>query len=1196
MHKVREQCNGPHSAPFAQRLDLGWVIVGDVCLGRAHRPTNVSVFRTSVLVSGRHSILSPCTSSLVVKEKIDSLEPPDSFPSVSAASLDNDSLGSNVFQRTHHDDKLGMSMEDKLFLDLMDREVYMDEANCWVAPLPFRPNRPRLPNNRQHAINRLMSLRRMLEKKHTMKEHFFKFMQTMLDSDQAEPAPVLMQNQECWYLPIFGVYHPQKKDQIRVVFDSSAKHENISLNDVLLRGPDMNNSLLGVLMRFRKEPVAVTADIQQMFYCFIVQEDHRDFLRFLWFEDNDPSKRITEYRMKVHVFGNTPSPAVAIYSLRRAALHGEKEHGAEAKQFIMRNFYVDDGLSSFPTDDEAITVLKRTKEMLAESSIKLHKVASNSRAVMDAFPAEERAKNLVDLELTVDPLPPQRSLGLTWNLQSDTFTFHVSKERKPFTRRGILSTVNGLYDPLGYVAPVTIQGKALVRELSAQQAEWDVPLPALKEEQWRLWNDSLCELEQLQIDRPYTPVSLCSTRYRELCVFSDASTMAISAVAYLKTADTEGNTHIGFVMGKSKLAPHPPHTIPRLELCAAVLATEMADLITDELDIDIHKVTFYTDSRIVLGYIHNTSRRFYVYVANRVARIRKSTSPGQWHFVSTEHNPADHGTRSVPASMLKETNWFKGPSFLSRDSCPPPETFELIEPDTDIDVHTQQVTAFATKSFEGELSSHRFERFSSWKILNRAITKLIHKARAHTKSLNSKIDAPTQARLVIIRNVQHDVFAEEVKCLSRGDVISKSSPLRKLNPILDADGLLRVGGRISLADIPWEEKHPIIVPKKHHVATLLVRHYHEQVAHQGRHLTEGAVRSAGLWLIGGKRLVTNIIQKCVICNKLRGRMEEQKMSNLPAERLTPGPPFTNVGVDVFGPWIISTRRTRGGIAENKRWAVIFTCLVTRAVHIEVLESLSSSSFVNALRRFTAVRGPVRLFRSDRGTNFVGACKELRMNSEDPELATYLQNQGSRWIFNPPHSSHMGGVWERMIGVARRILDALLLKAKTLHLTHEVLVTFMSEVMAIMNARPLVPVSSDPDAPTILSPAMLLTQKTEPVLPPPGEYDLKDLYRKQWKQVQAMADGFWKRWRQEFLVSLQPRRKWHVEKPNLTEGDVVLLKDAQVKRNEWPVGVVVNAISSKDSKVRKVDVKVVRHGTQKMYTRPVSEVVLLVKNE
>lgn len=259
----------------------------------------------------------------------------------------------------------------------------------------------------------------------------------------------------------------------------------------------------------------------------------------------------------------------------------------------------------------------------------------------------------------------------------------------------------------------------------------------------------------------------------------------------------------------------------------------------------------------------------------------------------------------------------------------------------------------------------------------------------------------TQAKTAIIKSTQQDAFSEEIKSLSKGDAVSKSSALRKLNPFVDTKGLLRVGGRMPSAHGPWEEIHPIIVPNKHHVAILLVRYYHEQVAHQGRHLTEGAIRSAGLWLVGGKRLVSSIIHKCVTCKRLRGRTEEQQMASLPVDRVSPGPPFTNVGVDVFGPWTISSRRTRGGITENKRWAVIFTCMVTRAVHIEVLESLSSSSFVNALRRFTAIRGPVRLFRSDQGTNFIGACKELQINSEDPELATYLHNQDSTWTFNPP---------------------------------------------------------------------------------------------------------------------------------------------------------------------------------------------------
>ncbi|XP_026178998.1 uncharacterized protein LOC113139742 [Mastacembelus armatus] len=356
---------------------------------------------------------------------------------------------------------------------------------------------------------------------------------------------------------------------------------------------------------------------------------------------------------------------------------------------------------------------------------------------------------------------------------------------------------------------------------------------------------------------------------------------------------------------------------------------------------------------------------------------------------------------------------------------------------------------------------------------------------------------------------------------------------------------------------------------------ILVRWFHEQVAHQGRHITEGAVRSAGYWIVGGKRLVSSVIHKCVTCRRLRGKMEFQKMSDLPADRVTPEPPFTSVGIDVFGPWTVVTRRTRGGCAQSKRWAVLFTCMSTRAVHIELIEAMSTDSFINALRRFFSVRGPAKLLRSDRGTNFVGACKELGLDSENTTLRKYLHERGCSWMFNPPHASHMGGSWERLIGVVRRILDAMLVRNGSSHLTHEVLSTFMAEVMAIVNARPLVSISTDPDCPEILTPSKLLTQKMSAVLAPSGNFSSGQLFGKQWKQVQNLADTFWKRWKGEYLSTLQSRTKWTENKPNVREGDVVLLKDAQANRNEWPTGLVVKVFPSSDGKVRKVEVRTVK---------------------
>ena len=635
----------------------------------------------------------------------------------------------------------------------------------------------------------------------------------------------------------------------------------------------------------------------------------------------------------------------------------------------------------------------------------------------------------------------------------------------------------------------------------------------------------------------------------------------------------------------------------------------MAELILDEIDLKPEAVKFYCDSKVVLGYIYNQTKRFYVYVHNKVQRIRQSTQPDQWCYVATEHNPADHASRGVPASQLTSTSWFTGPTFLyklDKGQTEKQDSFELLDPELDVEIRPQ-VTCFATQPEVKELTPKRFERFSTWNSLLRGVSLLIHVARSqktdperhptecsgwHKCNKSYTPDELAQAKGVIIKSVQREVYSEEFTALSQKRQDLKTSSLAKLNPILE-DGVIRVGGRLKHAELNSDEKNPLILPGNHHVSTLLTRHYHEQVKHQGRHFTEGAVRASGLWIVGGKRLINSTLNKCVMCKRLRGKMEEQKMADLPPERLNLSPPFTYVGLDVFGPWAVTARRTRGGLAESRRWALLLTCMSTRAVHIEVLESMDTSSYINALRRLFAIRGPAKQLRSDCGTNFVGACNELKLGKErqDTGIHQYLNEQGCTWEFNPPHASHMGGAWERMIGVARRILDSILLQNKSSQLSHEVLCTYLAEVTAIINARPLVPVSTDPDSPFILTPTMLLTQKS-----PSGDFTHKDLFKSQWRQVQSLASKFWSRWNREYLPTLQSRRKWTKSHCNLQEGDLVLLKDKQVARNEWPLACVISAFASDDGKVRSVKVKVSAHDTIKTFVRPISEVILLLPNE
>lgn len=698
------------------------------------------------------------------------------------------------------------------------------------------------------------------------------------------------------------------------------------LNDQLLQGPDLINDLLGILIRFRKDKIAVVADVQQMFHSFLVEEEHRDYLRFLWHKDNIIENPLVTYRMRVHVFGNRPSPSIAMYGLQRIGKLSEKTHGPEVKKFIVNDFYVDDGLKSCPTEQDAIDLLYKTQDaMKIHGNLRLHKFASNSKTVMNAFDTQDLAKDLVELDFEKD-VPTQRSLGLLWDLKSDIFKFSISNENKPVTRRGILSTVNSLYDPLGFLSPVTISGKIILRKIVASSLDWGEELPEHLVTEWEAWKSALPALENLQIPRIML-TNLHDAVSKELVVYCDASELAIAAVGYLKTTNRDGSTSAGFILGKAKVSPVSGHTIPRLELCAAVLAVEVAQVIVEQLKLQLDHINFYSDSRVVLGYINNETKRFFTYVANRVARIRSFSTPSHWFYVRSEMNPADVGTRGIQPSDMQGSTWLRGPEMPCFSEKEPAqvvdETYPLINPEVDKEVRTNKLEV--DQAVHAGLDDARFSRFSSWESLISALVylrKIIQRHRNAKSASFSKIndaDLFLDTERIVIKDVQGRVYQEEISCLKSSKPLSKSSPIFTLDPYIDTDGLLRVGGRLKRLQTDVMFKNPIVLPAKHHITTLIARKCHQDVKHQGRHITEGRIRLSGYWIVGGKRLVTSIIFNCVTCRRLRKCLDHQKMSDLPEERVLPGyPPFSFVGVDVFGPWEIITRKTRGGSANNKR--------------------------------------------------------------------------------------------------------------------------------------------------------------------------------------------------------------------------------------------------------------------------------------
>ncbi len=446
-----------------------------------------------------------------------------------------------------------------------------------------------------------------------------------------------------------------------------------------------------------------------------------------------------------------------------------------------------------------------------------------------------------------------------------------------------------------------------------------------------------------------------------------------------------------------------------------------------------------------------------------------------------------------------------------------------------------------------------------------------------------------RAEVVLIRHVQKQHFQSELKVLKESETesrktVKRTSPLFKLDPILK-DGLIRVGGRLTRADIAFDSKHQFIMPKNSPVSTLILQETHKSAGHMGKNVMLSHVREK-FWIIGAGKLIKGITSKCVTCLKYKAPAVEQKMSDLPEERLkSDQPPFSYVGMDFFGPFYV--KRARSTV---KRYGVVFTCMSIRAVHLEVASSLNTDSCLNAVRRFIARRGKPIVIRSDNGTNLVGCAKELResFQSLNPDrMQSSLLHDGIKWRFNIPTASHQGGVWERMIRTIRKILFSIL-KEQTVKLDDEGLNTLMCEVEMIINSRPITEVPSSPMDLSPLTPNHLLLLRSGDSFPP-GTFNRDDTYsRRRWRQIQYLADIFWRRWKAEYLPLLQTRQRWICGKRNLQLGDVVLLID-NTPRNSWSLGRVTQVIKDKQGFVRSVHVKT---ATSEL-VRPVSKLVLLV---
>ena len=1172
-----EIINSCNDGPYAVRTLLGWVVNGPL------------------KGSGSDTGKNGCPTVTVNRISIDKVE------QLLITQYNQD------FNERSCDDTL-ISREDMRFHHIMEKTIRL-ENNHYCVDLPFKDDDVIMPNNRCIAEQRVMSLKRMFQRNKEYHQEYVHFLNDVIKSGYAEQVPQQQLNGtegKIWYIPHHGVYHPKKKT-LRVVFDCGASFKGTSLNSQLLQGPDLTNSLFGVLLRFRQEAVAIMTDVQAMFHQVQVSQKHVDFLRFLWWHNGNVMQPLVDFRMKVHIFGATSSPSCANYALKRVADDNTAHYSDKVLQTIKLNFYVDDCLKSVSSEEEALQMVQDLTAACAKGGFRLSKWMSNSRAVLASIPEENRSKATKELNLDKDNLPVERALGLHWCAETDMFMFKIALENRPCTRRGILSVVNSIYDPLGFLSPFTLPPKLMLQELCKRKIGWDDTIPQTFLQKWTQWLTNLHKLSLLKVERCIKPKNFGKVSNAQLHHFSDASECGYGAVSYLRLKGISDEVNIAFMVGKSRVAPMKQTTIPRLELTAAVLAVRLDKMITKELQLELDQSVFWTDSTTVLNYISSETKRFHTFVANRVAVIREATEVAQWRYIGSKQNPADEASRGLSADdFLKCERWLKGPEFLLTEERTWPKqevnkpAVSLDDPEVKQDLTVNACVVDDASNTMNKLLTY----FSDWEKLKTSVAwflkfkdllqqlrkkgKTCNKGHQHKAKINVQPltrDDLHNAELEIARLCQQQRFHREISLLEKGaSSVPTNSDIYRLDPTLQ-DGLLRVGGRLRKASMPETVKHPIILSKDQYISKLILQHIHKQVGHAGRNHMISTLRKT-YWITNANSACRKIIADCVTCRRLQGRVGEQKMSDLPAERLLPDlPPFTNTGVDYFGP--IDIKRGRSMV---KRYGVIFTCMTSRAVHLEAAHSLTTDSCINAIRRFMCRRGQISNLRSDNGTNFVGAERELRealRALDHNKIQSALAKRGIAWTFNPPAGSHYGGTWERIIRLIRKVLYSIV-KQQTMD--DESFCTILCEIEAILNSRPITKLSDDPNDLETLTPNHILLLKAKPLLPP-GLFDDSDIYiKRRWRQVQYLSDLFWKRWVREYLPLLQERQKWTKPRRNFSVDDVVVIMDPSAPRSSWLMGKVTKTFPDRRGVVRSVQLKT-KTG---FLERPVTKLCMLLE--
>ena len=1125
-------------------------------------------------------------------------------------------------QRETHDEILSEHRE--AYDQLNDKMIIKDGK--YHMPLLFKSTAKPFRNNYILALARLKSLERKLKKRPELHKEYVTNMKVYLDKFASRVPDNEIEQKECCYLPHNYVLRDSTTTKLRIVHDAAAKGpDGFSINDCLLAGPPLQPDIVGILLRFRLNKIALVCDISKMFFQIANLKEDKKWHRFLWRENFDD--KIEHWNMDVTTFGFIDSPFKAIYAVRDNLIKtistlpvtDKNKAMVKAATDALINMYVDDFISGRNNLKEAHDLFNDLNDIFDRAGFPLRKWLSNDSKLMALIPEELRGEtkvkvSLTDVKLDANEMNLTKALGVEWDTENDRLTYDSFSDlsiAEKVTKRVMLSTTARLFDPLGGVSPFVLRGKILAQECWKEKLDWDEEVPAKMAKEWRQWAEQIKDLSKVHMPRC---VKQHEVKKQELHCFTDASEKAIGAVVYLKVFYVNGKIDSNLIVAKGKVASVKEITLPRKELNAVVLGAKLVSHAAKELNINDRDIYCHTDSLTAWQWLQKTPTDWKIYVKNRVLDVQSLIKKDHIFHVPGVQNPADLVSRGTEISKL-DSFWFKGPTFMTTPALHAPQKQSLETEECKLEKNKSKSISLLTKTdpteeFKDIIKTSNYKSFLRRTAYMTRMTDacLSRGSGQRPKELKISTEELLEAEYFWIRQAQQTAYPTEYNRLSYGHNIQQGSKLTTLAPFLDnKTGVMRCKSRLVEGNVTFEQAHPAILPRPN-VTNLqsinqdfiarFIYENHMQTQHAGANWLHTHLRANGYWIVGGIKQVRKVISRCISCQKAIKQPETQAMGQLPEYRLKENvKPFTFTGVDAAGPIYLTD--PVDPTSQKKGYIIVFTCLTSRAVHLELTLSQKAEDFMACIRLLIARRGEVQEFLSDNYrthkrmdlelSTLFAACK--KENEENGKIF--------KWRFIPDCAPWFGATYERIIRTIKETMRKVLGSA---YLNEYEMRPLLAEIEAMLNDRPLAQMDSSSDSIQPITPSMIMTGHRLGSLPnlmtkPKMTFENQTKYDIQmtWKKRQSLLTQTWNKWRKEYMLSLHRTPKWQAEKPDLKEGEVVLIMTEKLARGEWPLAIVVKnegVHSLRDRQTDKVRAVCLRLSNGKIIKRPIRNLVAL----